>query len=119
MTNPSKMASRPARRADKCDGTVARFVIGVDGAADEALRVRAISRRVSVFCTGGRVSHIFRHSQRNSGLTSTEYTRLGEVRFFVVASGGLPRRVSTVGTQDNIKKQDEQELHCRRRCDLE
>lgn len=65
---PSKMASRPARRADKCDGAVARFVIGVDGATDEALRVCAVSRRVSMF--------------------SAKNTRLGEVRFFVVASGG-------------------------------
>lgn len=102
MTNPSKMASRPARRADKCDGTVARFVIGVDGAADEALRVRAVSRRVSVFCTCGRVSRSFRHHERNSGLASAENTRLGEVRFFVVAPGGLPRKVSTVGMRDKI-----------------
>jgi hypothetical protein len=29
-------------------------MIGVDGAADEALRVRAVSRRVSVFCPSGR-----------------------------------------------------------------
>lgn len=51
-THAGEVTSRAASGADERDRAIPRLVIRVDRTADEALRVRAVAGRVTVFCQG-------------------------------------------------------------------
>lgn len=53
---PGKVPARAASRTDERNGAIASLVVAVDETADEALRVLAVARAMSLFCENTAVS---------------------------------------------------------------